>query len=445
MITKNTHVFFIAPLLVLMVILLCSDAANAASGINSDPFDVLVSKFQSQAALYGTALTDAAKRLFVICLTIDIALFGIAIALQRAQLGDIIYKFVMLLMFAGFIWSVIINYQLWSNKIINGLLNLSIQLGGTKLTMSPIKTAGLLFNQIIKSISLTEPIDSLGYIFCGLMILVCFALMTAQIILIKCESYLVINAATLLLGFGALGFLKEYALNTMRYALSVAFKLFVMQLLIGIGLTFFDGLTAISSEALSLDVLGIYVVAAIVLLRLTITIPDAAAGIINGSHSGGGHGMFATAAGVAAAVYTGMKAFGGATKGTSKGVQAVMNANKAGNQQFAASGGAMSGGVAGTARNLWQANRAAVHDKDSHGGTGSRMSAQLKTAAATGDRPRATNMPNTGNPSSGTSGTGTQEPLQACSNVSKAADEALKAKAAANAKASSEESEQRTA
>jgi type IV secretion system protein TrbL len=278
------------------------------------------------------------------------------------------------------------------------------------------------------------------------MILICFALMTAQIILIKCESFLVINAATLLLGFGALGFLKEYALNTMRYALSVAFKLFVMQLLIGIGLKFFDDLTAISSEALSLDVLGIYVVAAIILMRLTITIPDAAAGIINGSHSGGGHGMFATAAGVAAAVYTGMKAFGGTSKGVSKGVQAVMNAHKAGNLQSAASGGAMRGGAAGTFRNLYQANRASVHDKDSHGGVGSRMSAQLKTAAATGERPRATNMPSPGNPSSGTSGTGTQEPpLHACSNVSKAADEALAAKAAAKAKASSEESEQRNA
>ena len=58
----------------------------------------------------------------------------------------------------------------------------------------------------------------------------CFALMTAQIVMIKCEAYIAMNAAVLLLGFGGSSLLKEYAINTMRYALSVAFKLFVMQL-----------------------------------------------------------------------------------------------------------------------------------------------------------------------------------------------------------------------
>ena len=66
----------------------------------------------------------------------------------------------------------------------------------------------------------------------------CFALMTAQIVLIKCEAYIAMNAAVLLLGFGGSSLLKEYAINTMRYALSVAFKLFVMQLVLGIGMSF---------------------------------------------------------------------------------------------------------------------------------------------------------------------------------------------------------------
>ncbi|MEG6650378.1 type IV secretion system protein, partial [Pseudomonas aeruginosa] len=48
------------------------------------------------------------------------------------------------------------------------------------------------------------------------------------------ESYVVINASVLFLGFGASQWTREYALAIVSYAVSVGAKLFVLSLIVGL-------------------------------------------------------------------------------------------------------------------------------------------------------------------------------------------------------------------
>ena len=94
--------------------------------------------------------------------------------------------------------------------------------------------------------------------------------------------------------FGGSSFLKDYAVNAIRYVLAVAFKLFVMQLVLGIGIAFIEGFSTSTAE---LQDIFVVIGASVVLLALVKSLPDVCAGIINGSHVSSGAALGAAVAG----------------------------------------------------------------------------------------------------------------------------------------------------
>ena len=89
--------------------------------------------------------------------------------------------------------------------------------------------------------SMFHPGDTVGLMIAALLILICFALITAFMVLALVESYVVISAGVLMMGFAGSRWTKEYAFKVMTYAVSVGAKLFILQLLIGVGETMIDG------------------------------------------------------------------------------------------------------------------------------------------------------------------------------------------------------------
>ena len=63
--------------------------------------------------------------------------------------------------------------------------------------------------------SFWHPADSVGLMAASLIVIVCFALIAAFMILALVESYVVISAGVLFMGFGGSRWTKDYAVNTM--------------------------------------------------------------------------------------------------------------------------------------------------------------------------------------------------------------------------------------
>jgi len=129
-----------------------------------------------------------------------------------------------------------------------------------------------------------------------------------------------------LLGFGGCGLFKDYAINFMRYAFSVAMKLFVLQLLVGLCFSF---VTDMKSIPATLEGAGIMIGVAIVMFVLINTIPDIIGGVLQGSNVSTGNAlaqnaMAALAAGYAAAKATasGAETTGGIASGAVKAAKA---------------------------------------------------------------------------------------------------------------------------
>jgi type IV secretion system protein TrbL len=238
--------------------------------------------------------------------------------------------------------------------------------GGGNVELTPIETGFDILTKVINAspagFSPSAAIQSLGYLILGGVIMVCFCLMSARMMVILCESYIAMAAAVLLLGFGGSSMLKDYAINTMRYAVSVAFKLFVIRLVMGVGLTFINGLGVFNQ--IDLQQMFMILATAVVLLVLVNTLPETVAGIINGSHVGGGAGVGSVMR-TAGAVATGAIAGAAATAyGMGQTAQTVSRARKIASMEG-------NGGIKGAAGHLWDSFRAARQQDGHLGGMGS--------------------------------------------------------------------------
>ena len=190
----------------------------------------------------------------------------------------------------------------------------------------------------------------LTWSFTLIIVIVIFCMITARVIVYKCEALIAMAASCLLLGFGGSSVMREFAMNTLRYILAVGMKLFTMQLIIAVGYQFVTNLVMKEPDvALALTILG----CVIVLFVLLHTLPGIVAGLVSSASSGSGTGLGAlgkTALGAAAAT-----AVGAYAAGRNVGMAASI---------ARADGATGLGLVSGTARNLWDASRDATHNKD---------------------------------------------------------------------------------
>jgi type IV secretion system protein TrbL len=262
----------------------------------------------------------------------------------------------MMLVFATFYAVAIKYYKEWTGFLFEKVGTISQAVGGYDFSnLSPLYIGLDLAVKILDKISAWSPIDSLGYVIAGGVILICFALLTARMVVILCESYIAIGAAILLLGFGGSAMLKDYAINTMRYAVSVVFKLFAMQLIMGVGIDFINKFA--STTNLEYTDIFVMLAIAVVLLVLVNTLPETVAGIISGSHTGSGVGLGSAAKGVAMGGVAGAAAVAGGAIGAAKAYNTVSRAVKLASMDGHQGVGGIAKGAAGHLKNSFHAAR----------------------------------------------------------------------------------------
>ena len=352
---------------------------DASTSIAADPSKDIITqiqlKFESKGLEYGRILKGYAIGLFKLFFLVGVAVFGVQAALGRAEIADIIKEFITMLLFAAFCYVAIINYNEWTQWILNKQEDMAAKAGGSTLTLKPIDHGLLIFAKATEPIRFYEVALYLSFFIIGTLILSCLCLITARMLIVLCESYIAMNVAVLMLGFGGAFFMKDYAINVMRYVISLAVKLLVMQLIVGVGLSFMEEMTLV--ENVKIENFIVLFVCSLILLVLVQTIPDTVAGIINGSHVGGGVGLKAAASTIysagAAAATVGAKTVGGVANAAATVSRAAKIANLQGH-----------GGISGTTSQLWKSYQEARQDEKRAGvgpssiGEMRRMDASIK-------------------------------------------------------------------
>lgn len=330
------------------ILFLPSESLAGVDGVDADIITRIINEFKTQADTWYPHAQKAANYLFVVISIFEVAYIGTMSALGKDELPQTLQKLVLMILATSFFYACVNNYQEWTNYLIQQFQEIASDMVRLEHNSSNPFQIGL---DLVKKISVK--IENLSWDNMGLIvamyvasfiILICFSLITAKIIVIKCEAIIAMMATMLLLPLGSAQLFREYAINTLRYVFSVVFKLFVLQLVVGIGFSFINDFRLIDVD---MSTIAVILGFSIVLLAISLTIPDTVGAIINGSHTGSGSGI-KSALGMGKALVGGT--LGGAIAGGVSGYRAG---------QIARASGAT--GFSGMAKGTFSAMRDAHH------------------------------------------------------------------------------------
>ncbi len=221
--------------------LLFTDPALAAINDNN-LIDQIINQFRNNVGAWRGRSRNAATWMFWMLAIIEFTWTGMLLALKGADASEIVSEVIVRVMFIGFFAALLAFGPAWAQAIIWSLAdiagNASAAAGGAgTTTASDIFDTGLeLASRMVDTISFWDGAgDALGLIIGSLIVIICFALITAMMILTMVETYVVVNAAIILLGFGPTRWTKDYALRYLVYAAATGMKWFILLLVVGLG------------------------------------------------------------------------------------------------------------------------------------------------------------------------------------------------------------------
>ncbi|HCJ0466873.1 TPA: P-type conjugative transfer protein TrbL [Acinetobacter baumannii] len=325
---------------------------SPAHAVDVNTVNSMVDQFKNAATSWEGPLLTIATDLFWLLATIQFTWAMIGLAFRTNDFGTWLSTIFNQIIFICFFYWLLINSSSFAKAIVDSFRNAASSASGTSLLKpSDFFVEGLkIVEKIFNSISAWSPMDSLGMLIAAIIIMICFALICAFLVLALVEMYIVVSASVLLMGFGGSQWTKDYAIRTLQYAVSVGAKIFVLQLIAGIGLVLINDWTASLDVNKNIDLVGI-IGCSVILLALTKIIPEMVQGIINGTSIGSGGALTSSLATVTGAA-------AGAAIATAGQSAAVSSSFKLASEQLKSSGanggtnGSTPGGKSGSVLGL---------------------------------------------------------------------------------------------
>ncbi len=277
----------------------------------SRAFSGLLELIRNNSNQWSSRLQGFARQLFWSLVVIDFVLLLGPLVLRNADFGELMEAFVKFILIVGFFASLLIFSVQWSEAIVNSFRQAGATAAGVGMQLTPgdLFSLGVELAYTVGDVNMMNPGVAVSVAISAVIILLCFAFIAAFMAVTLVESYVVINASVLLMGFGGSKFTRDHAISILRYALSVGVKLFVLTLIVGLVMESARGWqAAYQHDNTSMwTMVGLALVCAV----LSKSIPDQLQALINGvSTSGGGviGGMAAAGAAFGAGALAGLHA-----------------------------------------------------------------------------------------------------------------------------------------
>jgi type IV secretion system protein TrbL len=317
---------------IIFIVVVLNWAEPASAQTISDNFlDSFLSQYADNASRWEAPLQHFARSIFWLLVLIDIIWVGKDLLLNKGDLADWGIALLQQFLIIGFFYALLTNSSQWANALIQSFRlagNAANVAGGgvNGIQPSDIFDAGVnIATAFMRSLRFDKPIDSIAMAFSALMVMASFALIAALEVVVLIESYIFTYAGIIFLGFGGSQFTREFATRFLTGLIAVGAKLFVIQLVIGLGVNLMHQWEAqVQADQAILDIgLVIRIVGgSIVFLALAKIVPETVQGMVNGASYGTGRSMVSStmAAGhVGVAAATGAAALGAAGIGLAAG------------------------------------------------------------------------------------------------------------------------------
>ncbi len=301
-------------LLLAVVLLIGSDLAMAQD--LHDPSRVysgLLELVKNSAYQWNSRLQGYAHSLFWGLALIEFIWIIFPYLFKTADLGELLEKLLRFVMTIGFFATLLIYSVQWAEAIINSFRQAGATAAGSGVQLHPgdMFSLGVELAYTVADVNTMNPGVAISVALAALLILLCYAFIAAFVLYTLCESYVIINAGVIFIGFGGSQWTRPFSLAILRYAVSVGAKLFVLHLIVGLVMqSARDWQMAYQHDNSSMwTMVGLAVVCAL----LSKSIPDLIQGMITGTSNSGGSVL----GGMAAATLA------GATAGAAMAAQAI--------------------------------------------------------------------------------------------------------------------------
>lgn len=296
---------------------------------NAQVLDTINDSYKGSTSGWLSSILPIAKSLFWKLAAIEFAWSAIVWVLQQENMQSFTAVVVKKIMGIGFFYALLLHADEWIPAIINSFTKAGQTASGTSgLSPSSVMDMGInSANVLLLALHDKSIWDDLMTIVIGglsaLAIVLAFTIIAGQLLIALVESYIVISAGVLFLGFGGSRWTTDFTQKYLSYAVGTGVKLFMLYLIIGIGMTEAENwktLLATAEYVKILSVLG----GSLVLCFLAFQIPSLASSMLSGSPSLTAGGLAGTAAAIGAGVATaGGKVISPAMQGAKGGIQAV--------------------------------------------------------------------------------------------------------------------------
>lgn len=302
----------------------------------------LLDQYRVLRPAWFAAVTTAANRLFGLLALIEFAWTAAALVMERTDLQGWTAGLIKRMMFVGAFYALLVNGPTWIPAIIDSFQIIGRNAAGLPAGLSPgdVFLRGLdITNSLCSTASATgffsNPAGAFALVLAGLIIFLAFVVVSVHFIMAMVESYVVVGAGFLFLGFGGSRWTAPYVERYIALAVAVGVKIMVLYLLIGGGMSLSNGWAARAGAISSsgnplLEALDI-VVGTIVFMALCWQAPKFTASLLGGSPAFSGSDIAAIGfAGVQTAFIVGSLGSGAAkllaTRGAAAGAMSVSQA-----------------------------------------------------------------------------------------------------------------------
>ncbi len=346
----------------------------------------MLDQYRSVRMSWLSTAAGYANRLFGILALIEFAWTAAILVLEKTDLQGWTAALIRKMMFIGAFFALLSFGADWIPRIINSFQIIGQNASGlpslapTDVLVRGLNITGNLLSGAADSGWMGNFGTALALVFAALLAFLAFLGLTVQLVVTLVESYLVVGAGFIFLGFGGSRWTAPYVERYISLAVSTGVKIMVLYLLMGAGLTLTDGWVAAATAVPSgpepaVDALDI-AASSVLLLMICWNAPKFTAGILGGAPAFTGGDAVGTAGALAqGALLAGTAVAGGVALGAkmlaAKG--GVSAGQAAGMGAGAASAGGSSGGASGA------------------GGAGSGGSAPKPSGGSNGGTPSAGN------------------------------------------------------
>jgi type IV secretion system protein TrbL len=276
---------------------------SAVAGEGATFIDQVNARYVDSALNWIPSIQTHAESLFWMLAVISAVWTFVVLVLREGDLADFVGAAVRFIITTMFFYWLLDQGPVFANKILASTLQLANDASGMEsLSYGDFAHLGIkIFMDTANAITMWNVPQGVLGAAVGILVLIALALITVNIVLVTCETWIMLSAGLVFLGFGAAEWTRELSISYFKHLLAVGIKQFVTLLLAVVALDILRSMDAAHTTSgwANLHDLAVALVSCVVLLLLISKVPTAVASICGVPIGGAALGVSTLFAGAA--------------------------------------------------------------------------------------------------------------------------------------------------